>query len=95
MIINWGARLQGKVNTSAVSLKGSAETSGFTISGKLICGAGQVDTPSYAGPYVVTPTRETQILPTINKLATNDITVNPIPSNYGLITWNGTVLTVS
>ena len=25
----------------------------------------------------------------------SDITVHPIPSNYGLVEWNGAVLTVS
>ena len=30
-----------------------------------------------------------------NKKATADIIINPIPRNYGLVTWNGSVLTVS
>lgn len=50
---------------------------------------------SYAGPYEVTPTDEIQILRTQQKLMTRNIVINPIPSNYGLITWNGSVLTVS
>ena len=51
--------------------------------------------PSFAGPYTVTPTRETQVLPTTGKKMAGNVTVNPIPSNYGLITWNGHVLTVT
>ena len=54
-----------------------------------------VDVDPYLGPYEVTPTQETQILPTSMLLATEDIVVNPIPQNYGLITWNGAVLRVS
>jgi hypothetical protein len=50
---------------------------------------------TYEGPYEVTPTTETQTLATQLKTATQNITINPIPSNYGLITWNGSVLTVS
>lgn len=43
-----------------------------------------------------TPTQETQILlPDDNFDALSKVTVNPIPSNYGLITWNGAYLTVS
>lgn len=43
-----------------------------------------------------TPTQETQILlPDENFDALSKVTVNPIPSNYGLITWNGAYLTVS
>lgn len=50
---------------------------------------------AYTGSYTVTPSSETQTLQTNGKRMTGDITVNPIPSNYGLITWNGAVLTVS
>ena len=49
----------------------------------------------YEGPYEVTPTQGTQVLLTGGKLMDGNVTVNPIPSNYGLITWNGSVLTVS
>lgn len=53
----------------------------------------QVD--EYQGPYEVTPTQTAQVLPTEGLLAVADIVVNPIPSNYGLVTWDGAVLTVS
>ena len=49
----------------------------------------------YTGAYEFTPTRGTQVIEIANKKATADITINPIPSNYGLITWNGSTLTVS
>ena len=49
----------------------------------------------YEGSYTVTPTEQTQTLQTTSKLLGQDITINPIPSNYGLITWDGTRLTVS
>lgn len=49
----------------------------------------------YDGPYVVTPTDEQQELPTKYRNMSQNIVVNPIPSNYGLITWNGSILTVS
>lgn len=49
----------------------------------------------YQGEYVVTPTLETQILHTAGTGMSQDVTINPIPSNYGLITWNGSTLTVS
>jgi hypothetical protein len=49
----------------------------------------------YSGPTVVTPTEETQTLSTAGLALAQNITVNPIPSNYGLITWDGSVLTVS
>ena len=49
----------------------------------------------YDGPYVVTPTQETQTLATAGKTLESNVTVNPIPSNYGLITWDGSTITVS
>lgn len=52
-------------------------------------------TDPYDGPTTVTPSDSTQTLDTRGKTMLSDITVNPIPSNYGLITWNGSVLTVS
>ena len=49
----------------------------------------------YTGDYEVTPSTETQTLLTKGKALSEHITVHPIPSNYGLITWNGSTLTVS
>lgn len=49
----------------------------------------------YEGEYTFTPTAHTQIVEIANKVAIENITINPIPSNYGLITWNGVTLTVS
>ena len=51
--------------------------------------------PVYNGDRTITPTGETQTFPTAGTIVLEDLTVNPIPSNYGLITWNGSVLTVS
>lgn len=44
----------------------------------------------------VTPTREEQhIEPAPGYAGIKSFTVHPIPSNYGLVTWNGSVLTIS
>ena len=51
--------------------------------------------PDYTGDYTVTPTQSTQTLNTKDKTMTGNVTVNPIPTNYGLVSWNGSVLTVS
>lgn len=53
------------------------------------------DVPIYAGPYEATPTQETQVIPVLGYQMAQDFVVNPIPSNYGLITYNGFELTVS
>lgn len=49
----------------------------------------------YDGPYEVTPSGETQTLTTADLHMNRNVTINPIPSNYGLITWNGSTITVS
>lgn len=50
---------------------------------------------SYGGETVVTPTRETQVLYTDHLVMPSNVIVNPIPPQYGLITYNGSFLTVS
>lgn len=55
-----------------------------------------VDTTTpYSGPYEWTPTQDMQTIEINGLKAIENITINPIPSNYGLITWNGSTLTVS
>lgn len=49
----------------------------------------------YTGEYVVTPSDTEQVLLTDGLISAHNIVINPIPSNYGKINWNGAVLTVS
>ena len=51
--------------------------------------------PDYDGPYDFTPSEELQTIETNGYRMTDNVTINPIPSNYGLITWNGAFITVS
>lgn len=79
--------------TSAGTISGSL-SGGQTISGNLTIPSAILP-PSYEGEYEVTPSTETQTLETNALYMRNNITINPIPNNYGLITWNGSTLTVS
>lgn len=83
IIIN-PARLNVAVNASGVSA-----STGNPIVKEF------VDRDPYTGAYEVTPSEETQTLETENKRMTGNVTINPIPNNYGLITWNGSIITVS
>ena len=56
--------------------------------------AKEIPVEQYTGPYEFTPGEETQTISIAYKQATADITINPIPSNYGRIAWDGTTLTV-
>lgn len=79
--------------TSAGTISGSL-SGRQTISGNLTIPAAVLP-PSYEGEYEVTPTQQTQILNTDALYMRGNVTINPIPSNYGLITWNGSTLTIS
>ena len=51
--------------------------------------------PTYTGETDITAGAEAITLETRGKLMTEDIIVEPIPSNYGLLTWDGSTLRVS
>ena len=49
----------------------------------------------YQGETTFTPTDTAQTIEVENLVCAENIVINPIPSNYGKITWNGSYLTVS
>lgn len=53
------------------------------------------DAPEYDGPYEFTPSAETQVVRTAGHYVDGDMVIGPIPPNYGLVTWDGSTLTVS
>ena len=75
----------------AIEIGGAGERHA-TIS---VQGTGMIPVPKYEGPYEFTPTAEEQTVPIAQLQARQDITINPIPSNYGLVTYNGNVITIS
>lgn len=81
------------------TLSSSGQLSGFLSAKQNITGLltvpQYVTPPLYEGPYEVTPSNEEQVLNTDAFYMNGNITINPIPNNYGLITWNGSTLTVS
>ena len=81
------------------TLTGSGVVSGFlsaegNISGVLTIPS-EVGSLPYSGPYEFTPSQETQEIEIEGMRAAQNITINPIPNNYGLITYNGSTITVS
>lgn len=81
------------VEPQSVEIVANPETLGIALSSQIVREI--VGGEPYDGSYTVSPTNETQTLETSGKLLTRNLTINPIPSNYGLITWSGAVLTVS
>lgn len=49
----------------------------------------------YHGDYEFTPSSEQQTIRTAGLVLEENIIIDPIPDNYGLITWDGSVITVS
>lgn len=49
----------------------------------------------YTGPLTITPGPQEQRLVTAELVVPEDIIIEPIPSNYGLISWDGAIITVS
>ena len=67
---------------------------GGTLSGAMSVPPERGTTP-YEGSYEWTPTDTAQTILISGLRATQNITINPIPNNYGLVTWDGATLTVS
>lgn len=83
--------LGGDISTTTNKINGEFVTEKVSLSGDIKTGT----PPFYSGEYEVTPSEQEQTIPIEGKVAKENITINPIPSNYGLITWDGTTLTVS
>lgn len=83
-----------KWSTSATAEAYGADASSRTWSAKAVSTISVGGTP-YGGSYAVVPTEEGQTLQTRGKTLSENITVGGIPRSYGLITWDGSTLTVS
>ena len=86
------AEITGSI--SKVSNISGGISGGISLSGEL-SERSHILPPTYSGPHEVTPSPEEQVLQTNGYVMADDITINPIPDCYGLITWDGSVLTVS
>lgn len=83
-------RIVGRI-TPGASINGSLHGSA-SIHGELSI-RGSHSAP-YDGSYEVVPSEDLQTLGTQRRVLANDIVIHPIPSNYGRIDWDGSVLTV-
>ena len=69
----------------------SAQQVAMTVGVAIVAGLPE----HYEGQYEFIPGDEVQTINIKNMMADADIIIDPIPSNYGKISWNGSVLTVS
>lgn len=80
---------------TAVVTGDASVTASVTGSGSIGASVQAAVAYPYTGVYEVTPSADAQTLHVSGTTPTQDIIVNPIPSNYGLITWDGSTLMVS
>lgn len=83
--------LKGKL-TPGGGLRGRIGSTGSLTGSLMASGGGGIP---YTGEYEFTPTRSTQTIHIAGMTPAEDITINSIPQNYGLITWNGAGIKVS
>lgn len=87
--------LQATVSVSGVGLPVTVGSDTAALSASIGATYSMGEYSHYEGSYTFTPGAEAQVIPTEDLVLDSDITIEAIPSNYGLITWNGSYLTVS
>ena len=69
---------------------GSSDAAALSVGGEVYGGSVQ----PYEDDYIVTPSEQEQTLETSGKRLAQNVIVEPIPSNYGRISYSGSVITV-
>ena len=82
------------IDTSTVTLPLSLGVSNTSVTMEVSPPFMPVYPTPYEGEYTVVPGEDAQALPTAGKSLAQDVTVEPIPSNYGRIAWNGAAIMV-
>lgn len=83
------------VSASAESVPVQVSSRGGIISSAIGASYFMGKDAPYEGPVVFTPSAEQQVIQTAGKSIAENIIIDPIPSNYGLVTYNGAFITVS
>lgn len=85
-------KISGSI-TLTNSIKGSLTDGGFLSGNVQVAQTEKAD--AYMGPYTVTPSQDTQIVHVKDLKMVQNITVEPIPSYYGRVSYNGSVITIT
>ena len=83
------------ITTNIISATAEAVKRSINATADLATVTKTEDHDYYQGATTFTPSDTVQVIPTRDLVLGDDITINPIPSNYGKITWNGSFLTIS
>ena len=88
-------KVKAVLSQNVISAKASFVGSSLSASGDVVNKVVVSEAEVFAGPYEITPSAENQVISTRTKVLTDDIVIKRIPSNYGLIAWNGLGIRVS
>ena len=80
-------------DSTSLELGVAADSENIPVECQYVIEVGEAE--RYEGAYEFVPSSETQTIQINHKMATANIIIDPIPTNYGLVTWNGSVITVS
>lgn len=83
-----------KVSVSDVQIPVSVSASDVALPVRIGVGYYTSQYDEYTGATEFTPSDEPQIIQTAERVVMTDIVINPVPSNYGRITYNGSTITV-
>lgn len=86
--------IKAKITDSVVAVSPSL-SGDISVTADIISKVRSTNYEEYTGDTHVTPSDFSQVLLTANKVLLDHIYIDPIPFNYGKITWDGAVLTVS
>ena len=93
-MMNYGTLNGGKL-TARGTMSGGALSARASFTGGALTVPAEAGGIAYDGEADITPSAVEQRLETAGRMMREDIVIQPIPRNYGLITWNGTTITVS
>ena len=91
----------GEVDVSSEAWRVEAESEAYALDAESSTYEVDVETGiiaggiPYTGDFEFTPNGQVQTIASAMRTFDRDVVINPIPSNYGLITWDGSIITVS
>ena len=82
-----------RVAVSGVAVNAAAESGVISVPAAAAVKF-EIGGEAYAGSYEFTPIDEAQTISCEDRLMMQDITIHPIPSNYGKVSWDGAKITI-
>lgn len=94
---NSNMQLEATIQSNWLQIDAEIESTNHQIAGAIDGKYTFVDYKyeNYDGPVRIVPGDTEQVLATADRYVQENIIIEKIPSNYGKITWNGSVMTIT